>query len=90
MFKRFRSLFRVLTRRRNFEDGMSEELRFHIEAYAEDLMRSGLPRSEAMRRSAPATPPRGAPRRACGSNGRAATRQVSPWGVVDHPSIRAK
>jgi hypothetical protein len=31
-----------------------------------------------------------APRRACGSNGRAATRLVSPWGVVDHPSIRTK
>jgi hypothetical protein len=30
---------------------MRAELRFHIEAYAEDLMRSGLPRSEAMRRA---------------------------------------
>jgi hypothetical protein len=39
---------------------MDAELRFHIEAYAEDLMRSGLPRSEAMRRSAPVTPPRAA------------------------------
>ena len=31
MLKRWRSLLRVLTRRREFEDGMSEELRFHIE-----------------------------------------------------------
>ncbi len=42
MFQRFRSLFRVLTRRRDFEDGMSEELRFHIEQYTEDLVRSGI------------------------------------------------
>jgi hypothetical protein len=28
MFKRLRSLFGVLTRRRDFEDGMTEELRF--------------------------------------------------------------
>jgi len=30
---------------------MNEELRFHIEQYAEDLMRSGLPREEALRRA---------------------------------------
>ena len=40
MFKRLRSLFRVLTRRRDFEDGMTEELRFHIEQYADDLVHS--------------------------------------------------
>jgi len=49
MFKRFRSLFRVLTRRRDFEDGMSEELRFHIEQYTDDLVRSGMSPEEAAR-----------------------------------------
>jgi hypothetical protein len=42
MFRRVRSLFRVLTRRRDFEEGMSEELRFHIEQYTDDLVRSGM------------------------------------------------
>jgi predicted permease len=51
MFKRFRSLFRVLTSRRDFEEGMTEELRFHIEQYADDLVRSGVPREEAARRA---------------------------------------
>jgi hypothetical protein len=49
MFKRVCSLFRVLTRRRDFEEGMSEELRFHIEQYTEDLMRSGMSREKAAR-----------------------------------------
>jgi uncharacterized membrane protein len=49
MFKRLRSLFRVLTRRREFEDGMSEELRFHIEQYTDDLVRSGMSRKKAAR-----------------------------------------
>src|SRR5713101_7771353 len=49
MFKRFRSLFRVLTRRRDFEDGMSEELRFHIEQWTDDLVRSGMSREKAAR-----------------------------------------
>jgi len=30
---------------------MDAELRFHVEAYAEDLMRSGVARHEAMRRA---------------------------------------
>ena len=49
MFKRFRSLFRVLTRRREFEDGMTEELRFHIEQYTDDLVRSGVSPEKAAR-----------------------------------------
>ena len=49
MFKRLGSLFRVLTRRREFEDGMSEELRFHIEQYTDDLVRSGMSREKAAR-----------------------------------------
>src|SRR6476661_9558223 len=51
MFKRFRSLFRVLTSRRGFEDRMTEELRFHIEQYADELARSGVPPEEALRRA---------------------------------------
>ena len=30
---------------------MDAELRFHIEAFAEDLVRSGVPREEALRRA---------------------------------------
>jgi predicted permease len=51
MFKRLRSLFRTLTGRRDFEAGMTDELLFHIERYAEDLIRSGASRSEAFRRA---------------------------------------
>jgi predicted permease len=51
MFRRFRSLFRVLTSRRDFENGMSEELRFHIDQYAGDLVRSGVSPEEANRRA---------------------------------------
>lgn len=51
MFQRIRSLFAVLTSRFDFEAGMNEELRFHIEQYADDLMRSGVPREEALRRA---------------------------------------
>jgi predicted permease len=49
MFKRLGSLFRALTRRRDFEDGMTEELRFHIEQWTEDLVRSGMSRAKAAR-----------------------------------------
>lgn len=51
MFQRLRSLLRVLTSRRDFEAGMNEELRFHIEQYAEDLRRSGVSREESLRRA---------------------------------------
>src|ERR1700723_981416 len=51
MFKRFRSLFRVVAHRRDFEDGMSEELSFHIEQCTEELLRSGLSPAEAARRA---------------------------------------
>jgi predicted permease len=47
MIQRLGSLFRVLTRRRDFEEGMSEELRFHIEQYTDDLVRSGMSREKA-------------------------------------------
>jgi len=40
-----------MLRRSRMESEMDAELRFHMEAYAEDLMRSGVPRQEAMRRA---------------------------------------
>jgi putative ABC transport system permease protein len=51
MFNRWRSVFRALIRRGNFEDGMSEELRFHIEKYTEDLVRSGMAPEKAARQA---------------------------------------
>jgi predicted permease len=49
MLKRLRSLFRVLTQRREFEDGMTEELRFHIEQYTDELVSAGMSREKAAR-----------------------------------------
>ena len=49
LWNRMRSWWAALRRRPQMESDMDAELRFHIEAYAEDLMRSGLPHSEAMR-----------------------------------------
>jgi hypothetical protein len=37
--------------RSRMESEMDAELHFHIEAYADDLERSGVPRAEAMRRA---------------------------------------
>jgi predicted permease len=51
MFARLRALIRALTGRRDFEAGMAEELRFHLEQYAEDLVRAGVPPEEARRRA---------------------------------------
>jgi predicted permease len=51
MLKRVRSLWRVLSRRRNFETDMGDELRFHIEQYTQDLVRSGLSPKDANRRA---------------------------------------
>ncbi len=51
MLKRLRSRFRALMSRRDFEQGMTEELRFHIEQYTDDLVRSGMPLQEATRRA---------------------------------------
>lgn len=48
---RLMSILRALARRSGFEDGMSEELRFHIDQYAGDLVRGGMPPDEAMRRA---------------------------------------
>lgn len=46
-----RSTLAVALRRRRFEDGVSEELRFHIDAYAEDLVQGGMSPAEAARRA---------------------------------------
>lgn len=51
MLQRLRSLLQALTARGDFEDGMSSELRFHMEQYSEDLVRSGVPPEEARRRA---------------------------------------
>src|SRR5580700_12345885 len=51
MLKQIRSLFRVLKSRRDFERGMSEELRFHVEQYTSDLVRAGITPPEAARRA---------------------------------------
>ena len=51
MLNRIRSLLRVLARRRDFEQGMAEELQFHLGEYTDELVRSGVPREEAVRRA---------------------------------------
>src|ERR1039458_555610 len=51
MVERFRSLFRSRTHRHELEDGMTEELSFHIEQYTEELIQSGLSPAEAARRA---------------------------------------
>ena len=51
MFSRLLSLLKAWTRRERFEDALDEEVRFHLEACTEDLVRAGLPRREAARRA---------------------------------------
>jgi predicted permease len=50
-WSRARSWLRSNLRRSRMESEMDAELRFHVEAYAADLMRSGVVREEAMRRA---------------------------------------
>src|SRR5277367_6642284 len=45
---RLRSWGRAMTRRSQLEGEMQAELQFHIESYADDLMRSGVSREEAL------------------------------------------
>jgi len=42
---------RALLSRRRFEENMSEELRFHLQQYTEDLVRSGMPLAKAERQA---------------------------------------
>ena len=51
MFSRLRSFLTAWTHRERFEDSLDEEVRFHLEAHADDLVRSGVPRREALRRA---------------------------------------
>lgn len=51
LWVQLRSRLRAVMRRSRMEHEMDAELRFHIEAFAEDLVRSGLSREEALRRA---------------------------------------
>ncbi|HVH72610.1 MAG TPA: ABC transporter permease, partial [Candidatus Dormibacteraeota bacterium] len=51
IWSRFRLWLRAVTRRSRMENEMDAELRFHIEEFAEDLVRSGVPRQEALRQA---------------------------------------
>jgi hypothetical protein len=51
LWSRIRFWSQAIFRRSRMESEMDAELRFHIEAFAEDLMRGGMPRPEALRRA---------------------------------------
>ena len=51
IWSRIRSWLGALLRRSRMESEMDAELRFHMEVYAEDLIRSGVKREEATRRA---------------------------------------
>ncbi len=51
LWSQVRSWLRAILRRSRMESEMDAELRFHIEAFAEDQVRSGVPREEALRRA---------------------------------------
>lgn len=51
IWSRLSSWWNATLRRSRMESEMDAELRFHIEAFAEDLVRSGVSREEAMRRA---------------------------------------
>src|SRR5208337_1577887 len=50
-WSRMKAWLRAAFRRSSMEREMDAELRFHIDAYAEDLVRAGVPREEAVRRA---------------------------------------
>jgi hypothetical protein len=50
-WSRLRSWSQTTLRRSRMESEMDTELRFDIETFAEDLIRSGVPRQEALRRA---------------------------------------
>jgi putative ABC transport system permease protein len=51
LWTRFRSSLQGMLRRSRMESEMDTELRFHVEAYADDLVRRGVAREEALRRA---------------------------------------
>ena len=46
---RLRSFLDALLRRSKLEEGMDAEMRFHVESFRDDLIRSGVPAQEAAR-----------------------------------------
>lgn len=48
---RLRTWWKALANRAEMEGELETELDFHIDAYAEDLVRAGMPREEALRRA---------------------------------------
>jgi predicted permease len=48
---RIATWWRAVARARELDHNLDEELRFHIERYAEDLTHTGVPREEAMRKA---------------------------------------
>lgn len=48
---RARSWWKALTHRREMESELESELRFHVDAFAADLVRQGMPADEAQRRA---------------------------------------
>ena len=51
LWSRLRSWWNATLWRSRMESQMDAELRFHMEAYAEDLIQSGVPSREALRRA---------------------------------------
>src|SRR5690242_21953250 len=51
MWSRIRLWLRAMLRRSRMESEMGAELRFHMDAFAEDLVRRGVARQEALRRA---------------------------------------
>ena len=51
LWNRVQSWLRAIVGRSRIESEMDAELRFHINAFAEDLVRSGVPSEEARRRA---------------------------------------
>src|SRR3954447_12919110 len=51
MFRGLLAVFRAIKSRGDFEHGMAEELRFHVEQRADDLIHSGVSHDEAYRRA---------------------------------------
>src|SRR5689334_10372170 len=51
LLSRVRAWLNSVTRRSRFERDMATELRFHIDSYTEDLVRSGMTRDAAKRQA---------------------------------------
>jgi predicted permease len=51
LFARLRSWCKWMAKSRRLENDMEDEVRFHLESYAADLVRNGVPAPEAMRRA---------------------------------------